>query len=380
MLASDDEFTDLLDTPEAPRASAAVQHQAVADALFEAAAAESAMGDGEAMREDPAWLDDPAAYDAAAAEVDGDMGSLEVIAYEDDTATNAARSPAGFNLSSLEHLVLSYDDADNSSTAADFTVASNRQHTVRHASVPDRFVICDSEPEEEVFQDLVTEPLLRSQHAFQDGSEVAQSQDPGSPPEMAVGHNGQLRPVLSAIFPSRQQEPQLVTEEARARPEHGPARPQSRPRQLRVCRTLLPNGPDSAADSCDNANSSSQSMSASIHAHAAVMPRPVLRSSARSQAKHPLGHTGTESSTAEPQSTRCTCRQAKLNKQSSQQSAQHALPLGQVTQAEMLHEDFAVISRLQPHGRNTTSNSSQGSIPGQNSTWSTRGSQHSGQA
>ena len=50
----------LPDTPEAPRAATAAQNQAVADALFEAAAGESALGDGDVQAE-PSWLDDAAA-------------------------------------------------------------------------------------------------------------------------------------------------------------------------------------------------------------------------------------------------------------------------------------------------------------------------------
>ena len=109
--ASDAWLVDLPGTPEAPRAAAVTERQALADALFEEAAGQSAVADSEALSEDPSWLEDAAAYDAAAAEADDDLSALEILSDEDDddTPINGARSQARLNLSQLEHLMLMSD-------------------------------------------------------------------------------------------------------------------------------------------------------------------------------------------------------------------------------------------------------------------------------
>ena len=116
MPASDAWLADLPGTPEAPRAAAAAQRQAVADVLFEEAAGQSAVGDSETVSEDPSWLEDAAAYDAAAAaaEVDDDLNALEIYSDDDDddTPINGARSQARLNLSHLEHLMLMSDSEE----------------------------------------------------------------------------------------------------------------------------------------------------------------------------------------------------------------------------------------------------------------------------
>lgn len=114
MPASDAWLEDLPDTPEAPRAASAAQRQAAADVLFEEAAGQSAVADSETLSEDPSWLDDAAAYDAAAAvaEVDDDLSTLEILSEEEDTPVNGARSQARLNLSHLEHLMLLSDSEE----------------------------------------------------------------------------------------------------------------------------------------------------------------------------------------------------------------------------------------------------------------------------
>ena len=110
--ASDAWLLDLPGTPEAPRAAAVTERQALADALFEEAAGQSAVADSEALSEDPSWLEDAAAYDAAAAEADDDLNALEILSDDDDdddTPINGVRSQARLNLSQLEHLMLMSD-------------------------------------------------------------------------------------------------------------------------------------------------------------------------------------------------------------------------------------------------------------------------------
>ena len=118
MPASDSWLPDLPATPEAPRAAAAAERQAVADVLFEEAAGQSAVGSSETVSEDPSWLEDAAAYDAAAAaaEVDDDLNALEIYSDDDDddddTPVNGARSQARLNLSHLEHLMMMSDSEE----------------------------------------------------------------------------------------------------------------------------------------------------------------------------------------------------------------------------------------------------------------------------
>lgn len=121
VLASDLWLSDLPDTPEAPRAAMAAQRQAVADVLFEEAAGQSAVADSETVIEDPSWLDDAAAYDAAAAaaEVDDDLSALEILSDDDDTPVSGARTQARLNLSHLEHLMLLSDSEEEEEELSD---------------------------------------------------------------------------------------------------------------------------------------------------------------------------------------------------------------------------------------------------------------------
>lgn len=121
MPASDAWLEDLPDTPEAPRAASAAQRQAAADVLFEEAAGQSAVADSETVSEDPSWLDDAAAYDAAAAvaEVDDDLSALEILSEDESTPLNGARSQARLNLSHLEHLMLLSDSEEEEGGMSD---------------------------------------------------------------------------------------------------------------------------------------------------------------------------------------------------------------------------------------------------------------------
>ena len=121
MPASDAWLADLPDTPEAPRAASVAERQAIADVLFEEAAGQSAEGDIETVSEDPSWLDDAAAYDAAAAaaEIGDDLSALEVLSDDDDTPVNGARSQVRLNLSHLEHLMLLSDSEEEDEGMSD---------------------------------------------------------------------------------------------------------------------------------------------------------------------------------------------------------------------------------------------------------------------
>lgn len=123
MPASDLWLADLPGTPEAPRAAAAAERQAVADVLFEEAAGQSAVDDNETVSAGPSWLEDAAAYDAAAAaaEVDDDLNALEIYSDDDDddTPVNGARSQARLNLSHLEHLMLISDSEEEDEGVSD---------------------------------------------------------------------------------------------------------------------------------------------------------------------------------------------------------------------------------------------------------------------
>lgn len=130
MPASDAWLADLPGTPEAPRAAAVTERQALADALFEEAAGQSAVADSETVSEDPSWLEDAAAYDAAAAEADDDLSALEILSDdEDDTPINGARSQARLNLSQLEHLMLMSDSEgeDEGMSEVDGAAVADRQ-------------------------------------------------------------------------------------------------------------------------------------------------------------------------------------------------------------------------------------------------------------
>lgn len=366
VLASEDWLLDLPDTPEAPRASAAAQRQAVADILFEAATGESAVGDSETVLDDPSWLDDAAAYEDAVAEMDEDgISALNILSDDDTSPVNAMRSQARLNLSSLEHLLLSDSEEDeegeDNSSAAGIPSASDRQSMEAQGSAAQsdsmmNVLLLDSAGEDTNAAASATATAVNSsQPASQTTSESAQFAEqacPDSPPEMAIGHDGRPRIVMSDVtsrFPTEQQLPQQLPEEGADKAKDSSFQLQRRGRQPRVCRSLLPTDTDTAADAVATICSNSQSSSTNAGALDAPMLRPVLRSSARSQAMQSTSQVP-EASSAESrtQTTRCTRRQARLNKQPSLSSSQH----GPVSHADLSSDDdFAVLSRSQRSNR-----------------------------
>ena len=369
VLASEDWLLDLPDTPEAPRASAAAQRQAVADVLFEAAAGESAVGDTEIVLEDPSWLDDAAAYDAAVAEMDEDgISALDILSDRDTSPVNAMRSQARLNLSSLEHLLLSDSEGEDaeggedSRSAAGIPSASDRQSTEAQGSAAQtnsmmNVLVLDSAGEDtNAAASLTATAVNTSQPASQITSEGAQSADqagPDSPPEMALGHDGRARVVMSDVtsrFPAEQQLPQQLPEDGADKAKDSSFQVQRRGRQPRVCRSLLPTDTDTAADAAAATNSNSQGASTSTGAIDAPMLRPVLRSSARSQAMQSTSQVPEASSAdSQTQTTRCTRRQARLNKQSSLSSSQQGPPLSHADLSS--DDDFVVLNRSQRSNR-----------------------------
>ena len=366
VLASEDWLLDLPDTPEAPRASAAAQRQAVADVLFEAAAGESAVGDTEIVLEDPSWLDDAAAYDAAVAEMDEDgISALDILSDDDISPVNAMRSQARLNLSSLEHLLLSDSEEDagggeDNSSAAGIPSASDRQSTEAWGSAAQsnmtNVLVLDSAGEDTNAAASATATTVNSsQPASQITSETSQFADqaiPDSPPEMALGHDGRPRVVMSDVtsrFPTEQQLPQQLPEEGADKAQDSSFQLQRRGRQPRVCRSLLPTDTDAGADGVATKCINGQGASASAGAVDEPMLRPVLRSSARSQAMQSTSQVpGASSAESQIQTTRCTRRQARLNKQSSLSSSQH----DSLSHADLSSDDdFVVLSRSQRNNR-----------------------------
>ena len=182
--------------------------------------------------------------------------------------------------------------------------------------------------------------------------------DAHSEDELAMGHNGQARVVLSDVtshFPTEQL-PQQVPDDAANKPEEaaGVFQLQRRSRQPRACRGIQ--APEDSERAASNGMTSlqggSSSITASSDAQAATAGRPALRSSARLlQADAPTEPTSeaaaSEGATSGVQAGICTRRQAKLNKQPSQHSSQHSLSQENVSS----DDDFAVVSRSQRQGR-----------------------------
>lgn len=176
--------------------------------------------------------------------------------------------------------------------------------------------------------------------------------DMGSDDEVAVGHDGRLRVVLSDVtsrFPTEQL-PQQVPEDVISKPA-GAANTFQRQRrggQGRVCRNLLAGDSDTP---CETAPEGGSSLPADSDAQASAVVRPALRSSARLQADALTAPDpqASESATCDGQAGICTRRQAKLNKRPSQQ-----LPSQQIQQPQhdiSSDDDFAVIGRSQRQGR-----------------------------
>lgn len=180
------------------------------------------------------------------------------------------------------------------------------------------------------------------------------SSDAQSDDELAVGHNGQARVVLSDVtshFPTEQL-PQQVPDDVANKPEEaaGVFQLQRRSRQPRVCRSIQAEDSGSAASNVLTSLQGS-SIPASSDTQAATAGRPAPRSSARllqaDALTAPTSEAAGVSAVNGGQAGICTRRQAKLNKQPSQHSSQHHLSQENVSS----DDDFAVVSRSQRHGR-----------------------------
>lgn len=219
---------DLPDTPEAPRAATAAQNQAVADALFDTAVSESALGQG-GLPAEPSWLHDAAAYDTAAAELDTDgLDALEILSDDDDNdsasmpgITSAAGSSLA--LTSLDQLVLSSDSEDDSVVADSIDVPASSSATPQHARL-------------RLLQQVLRSGAAAEQHApalpassataasaaavhMSSGLLLGSTEQlapdvidlAGSPPPTAAGHDSMQRTALSDVtssFPAEQQQQQ----------------------------------------------------------------------------------------------------------------------------------------------------------------------------
>lgn len=169
--------------------------------------------------------------------------------------------------------------------------------------------------------------------------------------EVAVGHDGRLRIVLSDVtsrFPAEQL-PQ-VPDDVISKPAEaaGSFQLQRRGGQGRVCRSLLSAGSDTPNGTGLQAGNS---LPADCNAQAAAMVKPAVRSSTRLQAgalAAPCPQ-AVESTASDSQSGICTRRQAKLNKRSSQQSPRQQVKLSH--EAASSDVDFAVVGRSQHQGR-----------------------------
>ena len=206
-------------------------------------------------------------------------------------------------------------------------------------------------------------------------------------PETALGHNGCPRTVLSDVtsrFPPEQAPAETISkaEDAAA----SSFQLQRRGRQPRACRSLLSGGSDPVAPRNVQTQGSGSSMAAgtstvaitssvvnavhvaaSSEAQSTSALRIVLRSSSRPAAEVPAS-TSSEAigGTSEGQSSICTRRQARLNKQ---QGSSHLLQLSPTD--AFSDDDLAVGSRSQRQGKAVTHGSashsalSQGTSRGQ---------------
>ena len=185
----------------------------------------------------------------------------------------------------------------------------------------------------------------------QDGADA----DPESEPDMALGHDGGARVVLSDVtshFP-----PEQLPEEAASKPEDaaGAFQLQRRGRQPRACRSLLSGESNAAAATNGAQTQADNSMPASSGAQGVTTLKTVLRSGPKPQpnASAASCSEASGSTTAEGQTGICTRRQARLNKQSSsQQASQNSSVQLQQSQGKALSDDdFAVLACSQRQGR-----------------------------
>ncbi len=180
--------------------------------------------------------------------------------------------------------------------------------------------------------------------------------DIGSDDEVAAGHDGRLRVVLSDVtsrFPTEHL-PQQVPDDVTSKPKEAANafQVQRRGGQGRVCRGLMAAASDAASETApQTAPQAGSSLPAEASSQAAAMGRSALRSSARLQAEASTAPDAqpTESATSDGQTGICTRRQAKLNKRPSQQSPPQQMR--QSHQEVSSDDDFAVLGRSQRQGR-----------------------------
>ena len=353
---------ELPDTPEAPRAATAAQNQATADALFESAVNESAAPASEAaageqgVQAEPSWLDDAAAYDAAAAEIETDgLAALEILSDsgddDGDASVHGARSTAApaLALTSLHQLVLSSDSEDESSMAdsdmvADSDAMSDAAPLTANSDTPQHIRLRllqralrprgATEQHEHAASlssaataaaSLVASGLsaLASARADQPASSVMNVAD--SPPPSAAGHNGMSRAVLSDVtssFPPEQQQHQD--------PPAAPAadKPFNLQRRRLVCREPA-QGLLTASDQLASSSSSAGDTSAGVSP----------------EALHSVQDVSSPVAVA-----RCTRSQVRRNKQPS--TSRQALQAGSRVTGQTSSNAAAVASQVRAAGSN----------------------------
>ena len=300
------------------------------------------------MQAEPSWLADAAAYDAVAAQLEeDDMSALEILSDDDDSPmVNAVRSQARLNLSTLEQLLLSDDEDDDGQDAeqqpqlassalqADAQSSDSMLSEPQSASLADR----DTFSSEGAFPRILGaaarafKAVPTSSHSeLPNQAPTSRSEQhaplaadpPSSPQQVALGHNGRPRPVLSDVtgsFPAEQQPSQQSSQRA-AEQDSGQLQNNSgfqlqrRGRLPRVCRNLLTGGDNTSDDS----SSSSSQAEGSTQGDWAPKLRVTLRSAVRAQAPSEASLSSDRAGVSQP--ARCTRRQAKLTQQSTQQTS-----------------------------------------------------------
>ena len=357
---------DLPDTPEAPRAATAAQNQAIADSLFEAAAGESAVAESD-IQADPSWLDDAAAYDAAAADLDTDgLDALEILSEDDDVHGSRAAAGAGFALTGLDQLVLSSDSEDDSIIADSIVLADEPAQSSSDTPQQTRLRLLQqalrsgAAPASHQLEQASTLPVAASGEASESSATLsgrAEQTAPAvvdlldSPPPMAAGHSGAPRLVLSDVtssFPPEQQQQQEDRSVAAAPAAADKPFNLQRRRRL-VCREPS-HGPLNAADQL-------VSSSSSVSGTQPAAPIESTFLETLSQAAQGAGATAQQADlnmpAVAPAVARCTRSQARRNKQPS------------LFEQAPLHADSAAAHQAQSSGDATNVSSQMGSSSSQ---------------
>lgn len=322
---------DLPDTPEAPRAATAAQNQAIADSLFEAAAGESAVAESN-IQAHPSWLDDAAAYDAAAADLDTDgLDALEILSEDDDDGSRAAAG-AGFALTGLDQLVLSSDSEDDSIIAESIVLVDEPVQSSSDTPQQTRLWLLQqalrsgAAPASHQLEQASTLAVAAAASGEASGSSAtlsgrAEQTAPAvvdlldSPPPMAAGHSGVPRLVLSDVtssFPPEQQQQQEDRSVAAA-----PAAA-DKPFNLQRRRRLVCREP-----SHGSLNASDQLASSSSSVSGTQPAAPLESTSLETLSQSAQGAVATAQQAdlnmpaVAPAVTRCTRSQARRNKQPS---------------------------------------------------------------